>query len=123
MTEISPRFFQYARRSEGLIGVKTRWKEYSRLVSREEAFLAVEKCQPGASRPKDLFEFFIEDMEEEYERSKVCVKGGGWLAYAMPQYTSSAASILPWARSTTWAPSRSCCLQGLRFDSNRGPVC
>eukprot|EP00798_Chlamydomonas_sp_ICE-L_P030495 gene30495-35513_t len=57
-------------RLEGLISVKTRFKEYSRLVSTDEVFLSVEKCTPGSSRPKDLFEYFIEDMEEEYDRSK-----------------------------------------------------
>ena len=57
-----------------MLGVKMRWKEYGELVKREEAYLAVERCV-GGSRPKELFEDLVEEMEEEYEKSKV--RGGG----------------------------------------------
>lgn len=40
----------------------------------EDAYKAVERCSAG-SRPKDLFEYVIEDMEKEYDAAKVRV---GW---------------------------------------------
>lgn len=54
--------------------MKTRWWEYSQHVLSEDAYKAVERCSAG-SRPKDLFEYVIEDMEKEYDAAKV---RGGW---------------------------------------------
>lgn len=53
-----------------MINVKTRWKHYGELVKKHEAYLAVEKNTSG-SRPKELFEDMIEDMEKEYDAAKV----------------------------------------------------
>jgi pre-mRNA-processing factor 40 len=50
--------------------VKTRWREYSKHVVDEEEYKAVEQCS-GGSRPKELFEYLIEDIEKEYEAGKV----------------------------------------------------
>ncbi|GAX86158.1 hypothetical protein CEUSTIGMA_g13571.t1 [Chlamydomonas eustigma] len=58
-------------RSQGLINVKTRWREYSKHVVDEEEYKAVEQCSPGSSRPKELFEYLIEDIEKEYEAAKL----------------------------------------------------
>ena len=61
-------------RSEGLINVKTRWKEYSKFVVESDEYKAVEKGGGGGSRPKELFEYLIEDMETEYETAKGWIK-------------------------------------------------
>ncbi|KAJ9533372.1 hypothetical protein QJQ45_026392 [Haematococcus lacustris] len=60
-------------REMGLITVKTRWKEYAPAVKAEEAYLAVERNTQG-SRPRELFEDLLEDMEAEYEKAKVVLR-------------------------------------------------
>lgn len=50
--------------------VKTRWREYAGAVKHEEAFLAVEANTAG-SRPKEVFEDMIEEMEGEWDKAKV----------------------------------------------------
>lgn len=58
------------RRSEGRITVKMRWKEYCSTIEDEEAYALVKKNTTG-SRPRELFEDLIEDMEAEYDKAKV----------------------------------------------------
>lgn len=53
-----------------MINVKTRWKEYSRYAVDTDEYRAVEHAGAG-SRPKELFEYLIEDIEGEYEAAKV----------------------------------------------------
>ncbi|MEW5316690.1 MAG: hypothetical protein WDW38_008043 [Sanguina aurantia] len=60
-------------RDEGMITVKTRWREYADVVKREEAFLTVEANTSG-SRPKELFEDLIEEMEAEWDKAKALLK-------------------------------------------------
>lgn len=57
-------------RSLGLINVKTRWSEYAEHCSGTEEYKAVELSRSG-SRPKELFEYLIEDLEDDYDRAKV----------------------------------------------------
>lgn len=55
------------------INVKTRWPEYGHTVDKEDAYLAV-KANTGGSRPRELFEDLVEEMEEAYDRAKHLMK-------------------------------------------------
>jgi pre-mRNA-processing factor 40 len=57
-------------RSLGLINVKTRWSEYFEHCGGTEEYKGVEASRSG-SRPKELFEYLIEDLEDEYDKAKV----------------------------------------------------
>lgn len=46
-----------------------RWKEYQPLVAEDAAFVAVEANLSG-SRPRELFEDILEEVEEKYEKDK-----------------------------------------------------
>lgn len=60
-------------RKEGVINAKTRWKEYQPIVRKEAAYEAVEKNLSG-SRPKELFQDILEEMEEAYDKNKSVMK-------------------------------------------------
>ncbi|PSC74832.1 pre-mRNA-processing 40A [Micractinium conductrix] len=67
-------------RAEGIINAATRWREYLPIIKEEEAYVAVEKNASG-SRPKELFQDVLEEMEAEYgqqrEKLKAAVKERG----------------------------------------------
>lgn len=57
-----------------------RWREYLPSVSSHPAYLAAERAGSG-SRPKELFEDVLEELEEAYDRAKVgqgAPAGWGW---------------------------------------------
>jgi len=60
-------------REEGRIAPRMRWKEYVALVKEEEVYKAVEGNLSG-SRPRELFEDVLEELEEEYEASRGIMK-------------------------------------------------
>ncbi|KAK9828976.1 hypothetical protein WJX72_003175 [[Myrmecia] bisecta] len=60
-------------RQEGIITAKTRWKEYFKVVKGEEALAAVERNSSG-SRPKELFEDLLEEVEAAYDTARPALK-------------------------------------------------
>ncbi len=56
-------------RDEGRIGPRTRWKEYEPTILDEPAYAAV-KGNTSGSRPRELFEDLVGDLEEAYEKAK-----------------------------------------------------
>eukprot|EP00887_Chlorella_sp_A99_P000160 scaffold16.g160.t1 len=56
-------------RAEGIINAKTRWREYQPVVKDEEAYVAVEQ-NTGGSRPKELFQDVLEEMEAAYDKER-----------------------------------------------------
>lgn len=60
-------------KAEGLLTIRMRWKEYASAVKEEEAYLAVVSNLSG-SRPRELFEDVMEEVEEEYEGSRGVMK-------------------------------------------------
>eukprot|EP00803_Ostreobium_quekettii_P011403 evm.model.scf_473.7 EVM.evm.TU.scf_473.7 scf_473:23302-33338(+) len=60
-------------RGDGKLHAKCRWKEYEKTIRKEEAYIAVEKNRSGC-RPKELFEDFVEEMEEEFDQNKAAMK-------------------------------------------------
>lgn len=59
--------------SEGLFTAKTRWKEYAPNVEKAESYVAVCKNKSG-SRPKELFEDLIEQVEADYGKARGIMK-------------------------------------------------
>lgn len=61
-------------REEGLLTLKSRWKDYSGALKEEttfqEAYAAVEANTTG-TRPKEIFDDLVEELELEYEKDKV----------------------------------------------------
>lgn len=51
-------------------------QEYYELVKKEDAYIAVEKNAAG-SRPKELFEDALEELEAAYEDCRAVLKVGG----------------------------------------------
>ncbi|KAL4857085.1 Pre-mRNA-processing protein 40A [Chlorella vulgaris] len=60
-------------REEGIINAHTRWKEYVPIVAEEESYKAVERNTSG-SRPRELFQDVLEEMEAEYGKQRDAVK-------------------------------------------------
>lgn len=60
-------------RDEGIIAVRMRWKDYAPHVEDTEEYQAVVKNSSG-SRPRELFEDLIIEMEEEYEKARSLMK-------------------------------------------------
>eukprot|EP00210_Caulerpa_lentillifera_P005018 g4792.t1 len=57
----------------GTINAKSRWREYYELIHKDEVFKAVERNEFG-SRPRELFEDVIEELEEGYEKDRAIMK-------------------------------------------------
>lgn len=57
-------------RSDGSLHVGMRWREFQPLVASHAAYLAAERTSSG-SRPKELFEDVMEEVEEAYDKAKV----------------------------------------------------
>eukprot|EP00775_Hariotina_reticulata_P012499 gene12499-12634_t len=70
-------------RDEGRIAVRTRWKEYLPAVEDMPQYIAVKKNTSG-SRPRELFEDLILELEEEFDKArpllKEALKQAGWSA-------------------------------------------
>ncbi|KAK9795587.1 hypothetical protein WJX73_010842 [Symbiochloris irregularis] len=62
-------------RKEGRLHAKLRWKEYVEGIKKEPAYVAVEK-NVGGSRPKELYEDVIEEVEAEFTRDRSAIKDG-----------------------------------------------
>lgn len=60
-------------RDEGIISVRMRWKDYASHVEDTEEYQAVVKNSSG-SRPRELFEDLIIEMEEEYDKARTLIK-------------------------------------------------
>lgn len=58
------------RRREGAIGLKTRWRDYSKALEEEPEFKAVEANSSG-SKARELFELFMEDLVRDCDKAKV----------------------------------------------------
>ncbi|WIA16549.1 hypothetical protein OEZ85_013221 [Tetradesmus obliquus] len=76
-------------RDEGSITVHSRWKAYAPLIEESEEYQAVKKNAAG-SRPKELFEDVILELEEEWDKAKPLLKealrAAGWAAAADSSY-------------------------------------
>ncbi|KAL4420342.1 hypothetical protein ABPG77_006149 [Micractinium sp. CCAP 211/92] len=60
-------------RAEGIINAATRWREYLPIVKEEASYEAVERNTSG-SRPKELFQDVLEEMEAEYAKERDTIK-------------------------------------------------
>ncbi|KAL4419958.1 hypothetical protein ABPG75_007056 [Micractinium tetrahymenae] len=60
-------------RAEGIINAATRWREYLPIVKEEASYEAVERNTSG-SRPKELFQDVLEEMEAEYGKQRDALK-------------------------------------------------
>ncbi|GMH44030.1 hypothetical protein BSKO_11964 [Bryopsis sp. KO-2023] len=60
-------------REQGIINAKSRWKEYGNMIQNDEVYIAVSKNKSG-SRPRELFEDMIEEMEEIYNQDRTVMK-------------------------------------------------
>ncbi|CAD7696897.1 unnamed protein product [Ostreobium quekettii] len=65
--------FMKEQREQGKLHAKSRWKEYANSIRKEEAYIAVDKNKSGC-RPKELFDDFVEEMEEEFDKHKAAMK-------------------------------------------------
>ncbi len=62
-------------RADGILTVKSRWQEYAAQIKKEEAYVAVCKNVTG-SRPREMFDDVLEEMEAQYTKDKV--RGHAW---------------------------------------------
>ncbi|KFM23843.1 Pre-mRNA-processing factor 40-like protein A [Auxenochlorella protothecoides] len=60
-------------RARGAVHARSRWREALALVEAEPAYLAVERNTTG-SRPRELFEDLLEDMEKAYLEDRAEIK-------------------------------------------------
>lgn len=60
-------------RAEGIINAATRWREYLPVVKEEASYEAVERNTSG-SRPKELFQDILEEMEAEFAKQRDLVR-------------------------------------------------
>eukprot|EP00878_Enallax_costatus_P007972 GHUV01008338.1.p1 GENE.GHUV01008338.1~~GHUV01008338.1.p1 ORF type:complete len:419 (+),score=115.06 GHUV01008338.1:42-1259(+) len=78
-------------RDEGIIAVRLRWKEYTPHIEDTEEYQAVVKNTTG-SRPRELFDDLIIELEEEYDKArplmKEALKESGWTATPDSTYLS-----------------------------------
>ncbi|KAF6257845.1 hypothetical protein COO60DRAFT_1701643 [Scenedesmus sp. NREL 46B-D3] len=76
-------------RDAGSITVHSRWKAYAPLIEDSQEYQAVKKNASG-SRPKELFEDIILELEEEWEKArpllKEALRAAGWTATAESSY-------------------------------------